>query len=248
MKRTEHGLDYGIMADRHRHVTGVVGIGSGAGATFTAMGLALRMAEMTEGVTFLEGQDSGAESRRPYRILAVDREFREKRFTDFFAAAEKNGEGGGRPGLRTNLFRKVNWVVRGPAAPEAPGAAAPDCRLLPGSRIIVDRPVNPEDMDLIVCVVDPLPSRIMAGLETFRRIKEQALVPVIWVLNRSNPAVSRRQTETFLRTEFTHVIPLIPAETFYRAEYDCTIPYSGMLPRDAAAAFTRLAEEILLHK
>ena len=235
--------DYGVIADRHKLVIGVVGIGSGAGATFIAMGLALKMAEMTAGVTFLEGRPHPEESPGPYRILTSDRGFKEKRFTDFFA------EEGGRPGLRTNLHNKVNWVVRGPAAPEAPGAAqaAPDCRLLPGSCIIIDNPSSYEDLDLIVCVADPLPSRIMAGLETFRRIREQAIVPVIWLLNKNCPPVSRRQVEIFLRTRFTHVMPLIPAEFFYRAEYDCNLPYAGSLPEDADTVFKRLAEEILLH-
>ena len=235
--------DYGVIADRHKLVIGVVGIGSGAGATFIAMGLALKMAEMTAGVTFLEGRPHPEESPGPYRILTSDRGFKEKRFIDFFK------EEGGRPGLRTNLYNKVNWVVRGPAAPEAPGAAqaAPDCRLLPGSCIIIDNTVSYEDLDLIVCVADPLPSRIMAGLETFRRIREQAIVPVIWLLNKNCPPVSRRQVETFLKIRFTHVMPLIPAEVFYRAEYDCNLPYAGRLPEDADAVFKRLAEEILLH-
>lgn len=235
--------DYGVIADRHKLVIGVAGIGRGAGATFIAMGLALKMAEMTAGVTFLEGKAHQEESRSPYRILASDRGFKEKHFIDFFK------EEGGRPGLRTNLYNKVNWVVRGLAAPEAPGAAqaAPDCRLLPGSCIIIDNPVSYEDLDLIVCVADPLPSRIMAGLETFRRIREQAIVPVIWLLNKNCPPVSRRQVETFLKTRFTHVMPLIPAEVFYRAEYDCNLPYAGSLPEDADAVFKRLAEEILLH-
>ena len=232
--------DYGVITDRHKQVIGVTGIGGGAGATFIAMGLALKMAEMTAGVTFLEGQPHREESPGPYRTLAVDRAFKERRFTDFFL-----GEGD-RPGLRTNLYHKVNWVVRNPKKNNNKTGIS-DIRLLPGSHIIIDNPADCEDVDLVICVVDPLPSRIMAGLETFRRLKEQTIIPVIWLLNKNCPPVSRRQVETFLRTRFTHVMPMIPAEIFYRAEYDCSLMHAERLTEDAEAVFTRLAEEILLH-
>ena len=49
-------LEEGAMLDRQKFVVGVTGIGAGAGATFTAMGLAFRLGEMTSGVTYLEGQ------------------------------------------------------------------------------------------------------------------------------------------------------------------------------------------------
>jgi len=236
-------LEHGVMMDRHRQVIGVTGIGRGAGATFTAMGLAVKMAEMTEGVTFADGRqhEEGGYSAR--RLLAVDRLFEKK------AAAMGSG-----PGKRTNIYHKVNWAVCGQLCPGAGGQKTgpeelkePDYRTFPGKYIIVDSPQNTEDMDVIVCVVDPLPSRIMAGLETFRRIKEQQLVPVIWVMNKANSAAGRREVETFLRLRFTHSIPLVEAEAFYRAEFRCTQPVfeHGMAGTDEA--FRRLAEEILLH-
>jgi len=220
-------LEHGIMMDRHRQVIGVTGIGRGAGATFTAMGLALQMAEMTEGVTFAEGKLQADGEHSAGRLLAVDRRFDK------------------RTGARTNIYHKVNWAF---CEPDMQEKAEPDYRSLPGKHIIIDSPQNIDDMDLIVCVVDPLPSRIMAGLETFRRIKEQTLVPVIWVMNRSSSAVSRREVETFLRTKFTHAIPLIPAEIFYKAEFSCTQPLLKPGMAGAGEAFTALAGEILVHK
>lgn len=243
--------DYGVMTDRHRQVIGVVGVGRGAGATFAAMGLAVKMAEMTEGVTFAEGRLQAADGNgkrngdgenSAYRLLAVDRRF-EKR-----AAAMCGG-----PGARTNIYHKVNWAVCGQLRPGAGGqeqeteTEAPDYRTFPGKHIIVDSPGDIEDMDVIVCVVDPLPSRIMAGLETFRQIKEQSLVPVIWVMNKAGSAAGRREVETFLRIRFAHSIPLIEAEKFYRAEFSCTQPVFEQGMAGTEDAFRRLAEEILLH-
>ena len=242
-------LEHGIMMDRHRQVIGVIGIGRGAGATFAAMVLAVKMAEMTEGVTFAEGRlqaadgngrRNGDSENSAHRLLAVDRHFEKK------AAAMGSG-----PGKRTNIYHKVNWAVCGQLHPGADGheteAEEPDYRTFPGKYIIVDSPQNTKDMDIIVCVVDPLPSRIMAGLETFRRIREQQMVPVIWVMNKASSAAGRREVETFLRLRFTHSIPLVEAEAFYRAEFRCTQPVfeHGMAGTDEA--FRRLAEEILLH-
>jgi len=235
-------LEHGVMMDRHQLVIGVVSVGRGAGATFAAMGLAVKMAEMAEGVTFADGRqhEEGGHSAR--RLLAVDRHFEKK------AAAMGSG-----PGKRTNIYHKVNWAVSGQLHPGAGGheteevAEVPDCLIFIGKYIIVDSPQNTEDMDIIVCVVDTLPSRIMAGLETFRRIKEQQMVPVIWVMNKASSAAVRREVETFLRLRFTHSIPLVEAEAFYRAEFRCTQPVfeHGMAGTDEA--FRRLAEEILLH-
>ena len=235
-----HPVEQGVIIDCHRQVIGVVGVGRGAGATFAAMGLAVKMAEMTEGVTFADGRqhEEGGHSAR--RLLAVDRHFEKK------AAAMGSG-----PGKRTNIYHKVNWAVCGQLHPGADGheteAEEPDYRTFPGKYIIVDSPQHTEDMDVIVCVVDPLPSRIMAGLETFRRIREQQMVPVIWVMNKASSAAGRREVETFLRLRFTHSIPLVEAEAFYRAEFRCTQPVfeHGMAGTDEA--FRRLAEEILLH-
>jgi len=236
-------LEHGVMMDRHRQVIGVTGIGRGAGATFTAMGLAVKMAEMTEGVTFADGRqhEEGGYSAR--RLLAVDRLFEKK------AAAMGSG-----PGKRTNIYHKVNWAVCGQLCPGAGGQKTgpeelkePDYRTFPGKYIIVDSPQNTEDMDVVVCVVDPLPSRIMAGLETFRRVKEQQLVPVIWVMNKASSAAGRREVETFLKIRFTHSIPLVEAETFYRAEFRCTQPVFEHDMAGTGEVFRRLAEEILLH-
>ena len=54
IKQSYGKTEEGVMVDMQKLVVGVTGIGRGAGATFTAMGLAFRLAEMTSGVTFAE--------------------------------------------------------------------------------------------------------------------------------------------------------------------------------------------------
>ena len=217
--RREYGESSdGVMLDRQKLVVGVTGIGSGAGATFTAMGLAFRMGEMTSGVTYLEGQPHRKECVSPYRLLAVDRAFR--------SVIEKNGYGSG----RLNLYKKVNWQVY------KPQKAMDDrkewgAREAPGKIIIVDNPLSFDDIDIAVAVVDPFPPRICAGLETYKRLRELAgkggakYRKVFWLINKSDGGMARREAERFLKARFDFEQKLLPGEIFYKAAYSCSQPF-----------------------
>ena len=235
-------LEEGVMMDRQKFVVGVTGIGAGAGATFTAMGLAFKMGEMTSGVTYLEGQPHRKESVSPYRLLALDRDFRR--------TAEKNGHRAG----RLNLYKKVNWQIHRPE--EAKSAASgtfegkdeqhshrekamptdirqltTNYRQLPGRIIIVDNPIFFDELDLVVAVIDPFPPRISAGLESYKKIREVAAKggpqhrDVIWLINKSDEGMARRETERFLKLKFDFEQRLLPEEGFYKAAYSCIQPY-----------------------
>lgn len=232
IKQDYNHLEEGVMLDRQKFVVGVTGIGAGAGATFTAMGLAFRLGEMTSGVTYLEGQPHRKECLSPYRLLAVDRAFRR--------TSEKNGYGTG----RLNLYKKVNWQVYSPGEAEA----APqfhreqemptdirqrpiNCRQHPGRIIIVDNPLSFDDIDLAVAVIDPFPPRITAGLEAYKKIRELAAKggpehrDVLWLINKSDEGMARRETERFLKLKFDFEQRLLPEELFYKAAYNCSQPF-----------------------
>lgn len=225
IKQDYRHLEEGVMLDRQKFVVGVIGIGAGAGATFTAMGLAFRLGEMTSGVTYLEGQPHGNECVSPYRLLAVDRDFRR--------TAEKNGHGTG----RLNLHKKVNWQIYKPEEAENAmqshrGQEIPtDFRQLPGRIIIVDNPLSFDDLDLVVAVIDPFPPRISAGLETYKKIREVAAKggpqhrEVLWLINKSDEGMARRETERFLKLKFDFEQRLLPEEVFYKAAYNCSQPF-----------------------
>lgn len=204
----------GVMLDMQKLVVGVTGIGRGAGATFTAMGLAFRLGEMTSGVTFLEGCRHDRDSVSVYSLLAVDREFRR--------AAKRSG---------LTLYKKVNWHVHNPYKTEEESRETADYRHHHGKVIIVDNPLSLEDTDITVAVADPFPPRILAGLETFKKLKEADLpVPscqgkVLWFINKSDGSTARRRTEEFLKLKFDFEQPLIPGEVFYKAAYSCSQPY-----------------------
>lgn len=215
-------VEQGVIMDRHKMITGVVGIGKGAGATFTAMNLAFLMAEIVEGVTFADGRDSEQKCAGPgaMELLMVDPRFR-KRVTG-----------------RTNLYKKINWVFGDDSS----------LRDIPGKCIIADNLSDYEDMDVLVVVVDPLPSRIEAGLETFKYIRQlqesgRLQIPVLWLLNKNNRCADVRRTETYLKIKFDLYQELLPKEIFYKAEMSCTQQFFMQRPQ----ALERLAERILEH-
>lgn len=223
-EKVKQGYEFstdGVMQDRQKFVVGVTGICAGAGATFTAMGLAFRLAEMTSGVTYIEGCPHGCRCVSPYRLLAVDRDFRR--------VTEKYGCGKG----RLNIYKKVNWQVYKPNEGQAsePNENEPDYRQAAGRIIIVDSPLSLDDIDIEIAVVDPFPPRISAGMETFKKLrmldKEGGMGQrkILWLINKSDGGAACRQTEKFLKLKFDFEQIMLPTEVLYKAAYSCSQPY-----------------------
>lgn len=122
-----------------------------------------------------------------------------------------------------------------PAASEPCMLAAPQgIGRIPGRYMIVDNP-RPESLleaDLVICVVDPLPSRIRSGLQQLEALRENKIrfgkrfspllnlpSPILWVLNKDNPQVGHRELERSLNIKFDFAVPLLSPEIFYKAEY-----------------------------
>ncbi len=105
---------------------------------------------------------------------------------------------------------------------------------IPGRYMIVDNP-RPESLweaDLVICVVDPLPSRIRSGLQQLEALRKNKIrfgrrfspllnlpTSVLWVLNKDNPLVGHRELERSLQIKFDFAVPLLSPEIFYKAEY-----------------------------
>ena len=97
------------------------------------------------------------------------------------------------------------------------------------------------EADLVICVVDPLPSRIRSGLQQLEALRDNQIrfgkrfspllnlpSPVLWVLNKDNPQVGHRELERSLNIKFDFAVPLLPPEIFYKAEYS-SVPIFQML-------------------
>ena len=211
----------GIMTDKHKTIIGVKGVGHGAGATFIAMNLAFQMAEMQEGITFVSGKEREEGKQDAAHLLAVDSRYRK--------------QSGRRP---ANMYKKVNWLTEA----QEIWSQHYEYRHIPGKFIVVDDPDNMEDLDIVVAIVDPLPSRIEAGIDTYTMLRELD-IPVIWVLNKNNGHAGVRATEKFLRIKFDFYVEMLPAEIFYKAEYDCTQVFFIRKPHP----IQKVAERVLTH-
>ena len=82
------------------------------------------------------------------------------------------------------------------------------------------------DMDEIICVIDPMPSKLLGASEIISYIKSMQLKGqnVIYIINKDNPGVNRRELADFLRIRDTYTIPFIDASLIYSSQYNCEIP------------------------
>lgn len=117
---------------------------------------------------------------------------------------------------------------------------------IPGHYMIVDNP-RPESLweaDLVICVVDPLPSRIRSEIRQLEALRDNQICfgkrfspllnlppPVLWVLNKDNPQVKHRELERSLNIKFDFAVPLLSPEIFYKAEYS-SVPIFQMVEAD----------------
>ena len=143
-----------------------------------------------------------------------------------FADSDRQGCGGsvekfgGR--ARDVGFENCGRLARGAACEDA-------AALTPAGGIwILDEPPQAQwqRCDVLVCVVDPLPARVLAGLAQHHCLRAEQKEresrgehSLLWVMNKENPAVDRRELERFLKIRFDAALPLLPTEFFYQAAY-----------------------------
>ena len=192
-------------------------------------------------VTLLE-LDPGADAPagRPYDKIGIDRRFAGRCFESFYRHATL-----GKPlsGI-LNIDGGICWALRIPGEPLPAIPAASLLRLLnnvTGDVIICDIPAHRflysadngmdrdallsllADLDHIVCIFDPLPSRLLAAVPAAElcRAAAAAGVPATYVFNKLNPGVNKREATRFTGVRDYLPFPAVPAEAVYAAEYAC---------------------------
>ncbi len=85
---------------------------------------------------------------------------------------------------------------------------------------IIDDPDDLESPDIIVSVIDPLPSLLMEGAANISKLMEFN-GDVIWLVNRDNTGVNRHVLKKYLGFIPDHSQEEIPREIICRAEYNC---------------------------
>ncbi|MBR6473216.1 MAG: hypothetical protein IKS99_05795 [Firmicutes bacterium] len=84
---------------------------------------------------------------------------------------------------------------------------------------IIDGPSDLTDLDVIVGVIDPLPSRMEEGAPRFAVLSQRD--NVIWLVNKDNPGVNHRELRGFLELEPSFSQEALPYEKICRAGYNC---------------------------
>lgn len=237
--RESEELEYVKKKDRVK--IGVVGMAQGVGASFVGISLAKELSkDKDNSVAYVEGMRTEDERAELYDSLGMDKRFLGKTYFDFFDAVDK--------GIvisdKINLDERINWALKIPSKllKNKDGESVEIISSIKFISIVNNISANvvvcdlneyakDEDvlaeMDVVVFVIDPLPSRLICGYEKLCYMKKQSIFEkkIIYVLNKNNDGVNRGELYDFLRLKPDIVIPALPSEPIYIAEYNCKIPY-----------------------
>ena len=215
---------------------------AGAGVTTLAFSaaeyLAARSKKTGLTVTMLElDPKAEAPAGRAYDKVGIDRRFAGRDYTSFYKLASE-----GKPfNDILNPDGGINWALRLPGeAVPAPSAIALSRLLnnIRGDIVICDVPGYSffdcilgrdaltallADMDRIICIFDPLPSRLLASVRTAEACRSisPANTKIHWVFNKLNSGVDLREAVRFTGAKDYIPFPAIPASVLYKAEYAC---------------------------
>lgn len=131
-----------------------------------------------------------------------------------------------------NIDGGIHWALRRPGEPPPVPADQTLLRLLhnvEGDIIVCDihahTTMSPllADLNRLICIFDPLPSRLLASVPAAElcRAAASAGVPVTYVFNKINPGVNLREATRFSGISDYVPFPAVPAEAVYSAEYAC---------------------------
>ncbi len=231
---------------------GFVSLSPAAGASFVAVCVAkacsldkkrrVTLVEiLTESSPSCKSCAVSAKNSLLYDSLGMDKRFAGRDFADFYKFL-KDGES-----LKsaTNVDERINWILPTPEDIEKDRLLSENDALrlvnnAPGDVIICDlSALLPQgggqeensllsDMDELVCVIDPLPSKLLASEDVLEYLKclEMSGKKIVWVVNKYNSGINKRDLAGFLRLRETTQFPLVGGELIYSAEYTCRLPYS----------------------
>lgn len=210
-----------------RYKIGVVGLSPGAGAGFISVFLARALAET--GVYQPVVLETGGYGL--YDILGMDKHFAGREYFRFFDAVRNDKSIRG----KSNELYGVNWILRSPEESDTKMDLLELIRMMnhaSGDMIICKIScIRGEelwkllaDMDKVLVVIDPLPSKMLAGHKLLCKFRTAGL-PVIYSVNKMNGGVSRRELLGYLKQKKLIYFPMLDQETVYGAEYSCRPAY-----------------------
>ncbi|MGI6722182.1 MAG: hypothetical protein ACOX4I_06495 [Anaerovoracaceae bacterium] len=234
---------------REKTKIGVIGSGRGAGASFVATSLALKSAEIREqAVAFCELNDGVGGKSWIYDSVGMDKRFVHRNYISLHEMVRRGQY------IRNihNMDLMVNWALCTPGDRGGRESGLHTARLInniAGDIIVCDFGLLADqelldDMDIIVAVVDPKPSRLIGARSLYQKIRREQADgrKVIWVINKMNGGVGRKCFADYVRVRDALEIPLIKEVHFYAAEYNCRFPAEE---REIRKASDKVFEDIV---
>lgn len=224
---------------QNRHKIGIMGMSKSVGTSFIASSLAKHLSrEKDKNIAFVEVNMENWNNHFIYDSLGMDKRFAGRIFHDFYNQTKEGFPIGG----LVNLDEKINWVLRIPPGQnqnkkEVKMEPIDMCRIINNiaADIIIcditgtfDVEEVIREMDIILFIIDPLPSRLISGYSLLCEMKNRELKGqnVIWIINKFNEGINKRELISFVKLKSYFTIPMIQQEFFYLAEYNCRIPYT----------------------
>lgn len=192
-------------------------------------------------VEIVKEKDLG--SRYTYDSIGIDKRFAGRNFNDLFELnlMEQTTRG------ITNIDDGINWILHKPKnkKTDANRDKGPNLqrsldhlRIInnaAGDIILCDFEIHIQmmellpDMDVLIVVIDPMPSSLLAGFKMLAYCKtlEEKGHRIFWVLNKDNGGINKRELQQFLKIKELYYIPLLKGEELFSAEYNCMLPVSN---------------------
>ena len=187
-----------------------------------------------------------------YESIGAEKRFSNREFAPFYTLVKK------RKYIRgiKNMDAGVNWALMTSYESKTGSAltALEEARLINniygdviicdmGSEIKISRL---DEMDKIICVVDPMPSRLIGSRTVYQKLKEEEHKgkEIIWIINKANGGINKKCFREYIKIKKPITIPLIRPEHFYTAEYNCRIPFEQ---REIKSKVRNQFEEIVKH-
>lgn len=212
---------------------GIIGVSDGAGVSFVVLSLAKAICDCGLMPAVLElGKGSF------YDAVGIDKRFAGREFFSYHKAL-KDGE---RIRNRHNLDEGINWVLRESGENDIRLSTNHMQRLInnvagdiilcdfSGLRVQGTKEVFAieilKEMDAVIAVIDPMPSRLIPAYSQLLTIGRE-LKEVIYVINKNNRGINSNEMMRFLKVKRPVMMPLVPQEELYAAEYSCKIAYGN---------------------
>lgn len=221
---------------------GVGGICHGGGATVVGTTIAKIASKKRKGrIKFLEITDPGWHKPLVFDSLGMDKRFSGRDFFDFYAAVSEGNPIRG----KANVDEGISWALYTQWDLKNAISLNKQEKIYLINNMSYDTLICDiscansnssgtdvwdalaAEMDVLVMVIDPMPSRLLAGFSLLNRAKflEEKGKEVIWVVNKFNDGIHKRDLFEYLRIKRYTKIPLIGQEKFYTYEYNCRLPY-----------------------